>query len=72
MKAPRSAEFIAIVTSAISLAVLMAALYGAIKLDFNNYQAMAAADRRAFQAAMDEFRREMDEFRREILRLSER
>ena len=43
-----------------------------IKADLNAYQARADADRRAFQAGMDEFRREMDEFRREILRLSER
>ena len=58
VKPPRSPEFVAIITSTISLAVLMAALYGAIKLDFIKYQAMAAADRRAFQATIDEFRRD--------------
>ena len=72
----RSSEFVAILSSAISLGVLLVAIASlmtilltnqltAIKQDLNSFEATAAADRRAFQAGMDEFRRE-------ILRLTDR
>ena len=60
-----SPELIGIIASAIALGALMVTLFISIRSDHNEFRAEVAADRRAFQAGMDEFRSE-------VLRLSER
>ena len=67
-----SPELIGIIASAIALGALMVTLFISIRSDHNEFRAEVAADRRAFQAGMDEFRRDMNEFRREMRRLAER
>jgi len=64
-KEPRSAEYIAVLSSAIALGVLIVALgsltftlFHSLKDDVNALEMAVSADRRAFQAGMDAFRAE--------------